>query len=90
MIKYAHILIELPIEGQFPEFIEFFNEEDILIRQTVSYEWLPTKCSHCGMFGHEDSNCRKNGVIRKEWRKVIPPADEVVANNITPPVTDVE
>lgn len=90
MIKYARILIELPIEGLFLEFIEFFNEENILNRQTVSYEWLPTKCSHCGMFGHEDSNYRNKGAIRKEWRRVIPPADEAVTNNTAPPVTDVE
>ena len=50
MLNYARILIEFPIEGSFPEYIEFFNEHGILLRQQIMYEWLPTKCSHCGMF----------------------------------------
>ena len=38
MIRYARLLIEVPIEGPFPEHIEFFNEQGILIRQIVEYE----------------------------------------------------
>ena len=32
MIKYARILIDMPLDGQFPDYIEFFNEEEVLIR----------------------------------------------------------
>jgi len=38
LIKYAHLLIDMPLDGQFPDYIEFFNEEGILIRQQVHYE----------------------------------------------------
>ena len=44
-IKYTRILVEIPIDGPFPEYVDFFNEHDMLIRQQVCYEWLPLKCS---------------------------------------------
>ena len=50
MMKYARLLVEMPLDGNFPEYIEFANEKDILIRQRVKYKWLPLKCSHCRMF----------------------------------------
>ena len=59
MLRYARILVEMPVDGQFPEFIEFSNEKDVLIRQRVVYEWLPLKCDHCKMFGHTQDSCRR-------------------------------
>jgi len=67
MIHYARLLIEVPIEGPFPDHVDFFNEKGQLIRQQVQYEWLPTKCVHCKMLGHTSEECRKK-IIRKEWR----------------------
>ena len=66
-IKYARILVEIPINGPFPEYVDFFNEHDMLIRQQVCYEWLPLNCSHFGMYGHEISACRKKDITSKEW-----------------------
>ena len=73
MIRYARLLIEMPIEGPFPDYIDFFNEAGILIRQPVSYEWIPTKCNHCAMLGHTEDVCKKKRVIRSEWRQVLKP-----------------
>jgi len=70
MINYARVLIEFPIEGPLPESVSFFIEHDILIHQPVKYEWLPTKCTHCGLFGHEEPVCKKRTAVRKEWRQV--------------------
>ena len=70
VIKYARLLIDMPLDGHFPDHIDFFNEEGILIRQQVHYEWKPVKCTHCKMFGHEDSYCKKKGGTRLEWRPV--------------------
>ena len=36
----------------------------------MKYEWLPTKCTHCGLFGHEEPVCKKKTAVRKEWRQV--------------------
>jgi len=68
MIKYARVLVDMKLEGSFSEFIEFFNEFDILIRQHIHYEWLPVKCLHCGMYGHKDDVCKKKSMPRKEWK----------------------
>ncbi|KAJ8419993.1 hypothetical protein Cgig2_031557 [Carnegiea gigantea] len=46
MLKYARLLVEMPLDGNFPEYIEFVNEKNVLIRQKVKCEWLPLKCSH--------------------------------------------
>ena len=70
MLWYARVLIEMNVDGPFPEFLEFFNENDMLVRPTVKYEWLPTKCAHCNMFGHIEDQCRKKNGIPKEWRRV--------------------
>ena len=59
----------MPIDGPFPEHVDFFNEVGVLIRQPVSYEWIPTKCSHCTMLGHSEDVCRKKVTVRMEWRK---------------------
>ncbi|KAJ8421962.1 hypothetical protein Cgig2_022523 [Carnegiea gigantea] len=72
MLKYVRLMIEIPLEGQFPDYIEFVNEKGVLIRQKVIYEWLPIKCDHCKMFGHTQEQCRKKEDQRKEWRVKAP------------------
>jgi len=59
MICYAKLVIDISLDGHFPEFIEFFNDNDVLVRQQVKYEWKPTKYIHCDMFGHEEENYKK-------------------------------
>ncbi|KAJ8426628.1 hypothetical protein Cgig2_016071 [Carnegiea gigantea] len=70
MLKYARLLMECQIEFDFPEFIEFINEHNVVVRQRVEYEWKPTRCSHCKMFGHTGDECRNKTLIRIEWRQV--------------------
>ncbi|KAJ8424525.1 hypothetical protein Cgig2_000663 [Carnegiea gigantea] len=72
-IHYARVLIDIPIAGPFSEYIEFFNEHEMLVRQPVKYEWLPIKCHHCAMFGHEEQVCKKKITPRQEWRPVTKP-----------------
>jgi len=67
MLRYARVLVDMPIEGPFPTTIDFFNEAGILTRQEVHYEWLPIKCEHCKLMGHKTEDCRKKCVIRQEW-----------------------
>ncbi|KAJ8422865.1 LOW QUALITY PROTEIN: hypothetical protein Cgig2_031642 [Carnegiea gigantea] len=33
VLRYARLLVEMPIDGNFPEYIEFANEKDVLIGQ---------------------------------------------------------
>ncbi|KAJ8437367.1 hypothetical protein Cgig2_006449 [Carnegiea gigantea] len=82
MLKYARLLIEVNLEGLFPEFMEFINENGVLTRQQVKFEWVPTKCSHCLMYGHEETFCRKKERVRKEWKSI--PREEAAALATTP------
>ncbi|KAJ8432712.1 hypothetical protein Cgig2_009770 [Carnegiea gigantea] len=77
-IKYARLLIEVNLEGPFPEFVEFINENG----KQVKFEWLPTKCNHCLMYGYEETFCRKKERVRKEWRPI--PREETTALATTP------
>ena len=70
MIKYARVLVDMELEGSFPDTIEFFNEHEVLIRQEIKYAWMPTKCQCCGMFGHKEDQCRKKPGVRQEWKPV--------------------
>ncbi|KAJ8419773.1 hypothetical protein Cgig2_002904 [Carnegiea gigantea] len=58
-LSYARLLIEMPVSGPFSDCIDFIFDGDKVVRQFVKYEWKPTKCTHCLMFGHEEQNCTK-------------------------------
>ncbi|KAJ8421024.1 hypothetical protein Cgig2_020050 [Carnegiea gigantea] len=83
--SYAQLVdpnkVEIPIDGPFRNHIEFFNEDEVLIRQPVTYEWIPAKCSHCAMMGHTEDVCKKKGVIRTEWRKIQKPSTPCQPNS---------
>lgn len=46
-LKYAKVLIDIPLDREFPEYLEFINEHGVLTRQSVIYEWKPTRCDYC-------------------------------------------
>ncbi|KAJ8422171.1 hypothetical protein Cgig2_026448 [Carnegiea gigantea] len=73
MLRYARSLIEMQIDGDFAEYMEFANENGVLIRQQVKHDWLPLKCSHYRMFGYTQEHCRKKENQRKEWRVRVQP-----------------
>ncbi|KAJ8431362.1 hypothetical protein Cgig2_002085 [Carnegiea gigantea] len=71
MIRFAKVMVDMKLEGPFPEYIEFFNEQEVLLRQKVKYEWLPTKCLHCEMFGLLETKVKEKNV-KKIAAKVFP------------------
>ncbi|KAJ8432350.1 hypothetical protein Cgig2_021120 [Carnegiea gigantea] len=84
VIRYARLLVEMQIDGPFPEYIEFFNEEGVLTRQQVTYKWIPSKCTHCTMLGHTEAVCKKKGVVRKEWIRIEKPVDKSIQSREHP------
>jgi len=62
------MLIDVPLKEEFLEYIEFTNDKDVLIKQSVLYEWQPIKCRHYHMYGHLEDQCRKKQAARKVWR----------------------
>jgi len=53
-LRYAQLLIEIQLQDSFPDFIEFINEHNMMVRQQVEYEWTPTKCNYRKMFGRTE------------------------------------
>jgi len=37
-LHYARLLIEMKINGPFPDHIDFINDWDVVVRQSVRYE----------------------------------------------------
>ena len=70
ILQFARLLIEMPLDGNFPDFIDFINDNDVLVRQQVKFEWKPIQCAHYHMLGHDISVCKKERKIRQEWRVV--------------------
>lgn len=87
MLRYARILVDIPLNSEFPEFIEFVNDKGVLERQAVMYEWKPIKCSGCQMYGHQLEHCKKRAPARKEWRVVQQPVKDQTTKT-TPPNPD--
>ncbi|KAJ8429170.1 LOW QUALITY PROTEIN: hypothetical protein Cgig2_010120 [Carnegiea gigantea] len=53
-----------------PEFIDFINDQDVVVRVPVSYEWKPLKCIHWHMFGHLETDYRKKHQPNQVWKLV--------------------
>ncbi|KAJ8431113.1 LOW QUALITY PROTEIN: hypothetical protein Cgig2_015681 [Carnegiea gigantea] len=66
MLNYASLLIKMELEGPFPVYIDFINDNDVLVK----FEWKPLQCSHCQMFGHDIVIYKKKEVIRQECRAI--------------------
>ena len=47
MLHFARLLIEMPLDSSFLDYIDFINDNDILVRQHVNYEWKLILCTHC-------------------------------------------
>ncbi|KAJ8430000.1 hypothetical protein Cgig2_033925 [Carnegiea gigantea] len=52
-LHYARMLIEVPMEGPFPDTIDFINDYRVLVKQRINFEWKPIKCNQCQLIGHE-------------------------------------
>jgi len=73
LLRYARLLIDMPLKDHFPDFVEFVNAQDVLVRIPVHYEWKPLKCSHCHMYGHLEPECRKKHPplpTKQVWRPI--------------------
>ncbi|KAJ8428274.1 LOW QUALITY PROTEIN: hypothetical protein Cgig2_009973 [Carnegiea gigantea] len=83
-LHYARMMIKVPMEGLFPDVIEFINDYGVLVK--VKYEWKPIKCCHCMLYRHDLTECKnKNQAVRKEWRVVqrAPKANENPTIHVT-------
>ncbi|XP_062089528.1 uncharacterized protein LOC133796064 [Humulus lupulus] len=67
MMQFARVLVEIEISDEVPRSIQFLNEIGQLMEQLLEFEWLPTQCKQCRIYGHTEAWCnRKQGEV---WRK---------------------
>jgi len=64
------VLIDIELEGPFPDYVDFINDKDIVMREQIKYELMPLKCNHWNMYGHTEMEYIKKAEPRQEWRKV--------------------
>ncbi|KAJ9535674.1 hypothetical protein OSB04_un001171 [Centaurea solstitialis] len=80
---FAKVLVEAWATGDLKREIEVVvpsitGEKDITVKVKVEYDWEPTQCSHCMVFGHKKSACVKDVVLNAK-----PKMKEVDADGFT-------
>lgn len=80
-MQYARILIEVKIDQQLLEFVQFWNEKGELTKLFVMCEWKHMQCVHCKSFGHASEKYRVKK-IKQVWRPKVKEAVPVEANVI--------
>uniref|UniRef100_A0A803PYV1 DUF4283 domain-containing protein n=1 Tax=Cannabis sativa TaxID=3483 RepID=A0A803PYV1_CANSA len=65
-LSYARVLIEVQMDQQLPNMIEFENEHGLNTSVSVKYEWKPITCSHCSGIGHSAGECKKAAAPSKQ------------------------
>ncbi|GKD83877.1 RNA-directed DNA polymerase, eukaryota, reverse transcriptase zinc-binding domain protein, partial [Tanacetum coccineum] len=69
-VGYARVLVEVSAHKCLPEEIEVVyrdkNKVEMCRKKVqVRYDWLPTRCPTCCVFGHSENSCRKNDLQKK-------------------------
>ncbi|XP_062100864.1 uncharacterized protein LOC133806792 [Humulus lupulus] len=66
MMQFARVLVEIDIADEVPKSIQILNERGQLMEQFVEFEWMPTQCKICKVYGHTESSCnKKKEVVRR-------------------------
>lgn len=64
-LSFTRLLIEVEMDQNLPEKIQFRNEKGIIVEQRVIYDLRPYLCKHCQKYGHTEVECRKKKAITK-------------------------
>ncbi|GAA0145777.1 hypothetical protein LIER_36183 [Lithospermum erythrorhizon] len=72
-LGYAIVCVEVKVDSTLFEEIPVKYANGYVHYQKVHYEWVPSKCSKCKVFGHTDQNCQAVQVFvpRKDTGKAV-------------------
>ncbi|XP_062113307.1 uncharacterized protein LOC133824440 [Humulus lupulus] len=97
MMQFARVLVEIELSEDLPKSVQFLNEKGQLMEQLLEFEWLPTQCRGCKVYGHTERMCNKKpseiwrqksrigeDEARQEISKQPDPESSVVNQNCTP------
>ncbi|GJQ90834.1 RNA-directed DNA polymerase, eukaryota, reverse transcriptase zinc-binding domain protein [Tanacetum coccineum] len=86
-VRYARILVQVSAKKVLPQEIEIVyrdkgNEEICRKVIHVKYDWKPTRCSECCVFGHNVDNCVKNKPNKEKDVTVNKPVQDKPNGNV--------
>lgn len=65
-LQYARVMVDVPLSQKLHEMIIIRNENGVMTKVSLHYEWRPTVCGKCTMIGHVSSECRQ-GKSKRVW-----------------------
>lgn len=68
-LMFARVLVEIKIDQDFPEIIQFMNEHGKIMEQKVYYHWKPIRCVSCKGYGNNKDKYVKPQKARQMWVK---------------------
>ncbi|KAJ8431325.1 hypothetical protein Cgig2_013541 [Carnegiea gigantea] len=66
MLKYARLLVDMKLNGEFPSSVTFVDDQGLVIDQEVDYEWKHIRRSKWSMYVHIDEYYMKDGTKKKQ------------------------
>uniref|UniRef100_A0A803QAN9 CCHC-type domain-containing protein n=1 Tax=Cannabis sativa TaxID=3483 RepID=A0A803QAN9_CANSA len=66
-LNYPRILVEVLMNQNFPNLLEFEDEYGSNTTVGVKYEWKPDLCTNCSGMGHLAAECKKRNGSKQEW-----------------------
>lgn len=104
MLNYARILVEVDLTKPIKQCLKCKLLDGSFYKQQLLYEWMPTQCEKCSLWGHKMEICPKdkpqNGVVMEAnieplQRGLLPTAcfkvteDKAAESSNTQPITEV-
>ncbi|XP_062093858.1 uncharacterized protein LOC133799886 [Humulus lupulus] len=84
MMQFARVLVEIELLEDLPKSVQFLNEKGQLIEQFLEFEWLPTQCRGCKVYGHIERMCNKKPAeVWREKTRVREEEDRQVPMNLS-------
>ncbi|XP_056697530.1 uncharacterized protein [Spinacia oleracea] len=87
-LQFARVMVDVPLSKELPDCISFRDENGLMVKVGLYYEWRPTLCSKCKMIGHLQEECRQ-GKTKRVWvQKAKQVQPDAALHTATSPVVD--
>ncbi|KAG2275831.1 hypothetical protein Bca4012_044042 [Brassica carinata] len=80
-LDVARVLVEVDLTKPLPNMISFKGREGTEVVVSISYPWLPPRCSLCSKWGHNSKDCHSKGKESERSVKDSSVLEKVVAGN---------
>ena len=74
-LSYARVCVEIDARDALIEDFDFQCSNGRWIKIRTEFEWVPLKCSSCGVFGHTLGTCPRNTSKQDEGAKCVVPQE---------------